>query len=798
MKRFLSLFLSAALLLGLLSGCDREPGAPESSAPTGGPAETAPVPEGSGPADPVVEPEQSQPGEAPQVLISEVMTDNRNLILGHSCDWVELYNPGDRTVSLEGAALTDDPKIPDALDLSGLEIPAGGYLAVVLEDTAPFGLSEIGETVHLTWQEEILDSLTFGAAQGGASFGPEGVCQFPTPGYANTEAGYRSYLDSRQQPELRISEVMSANGSYYRYNYTQYSDLIEVQNTSDRDLFLKDYYLTDRWDGNDRYFFPEITLKPGELYVILCSGDPSRGAAHAPFTLTPGETVYLAKKGTYIDALPIPEDLQYDESFGRSGNYPVYLDSPTPGNANGAGSITGIAMPEVNVEPGIYDGPVTVTLSGPGTIYYTTSGTRPTPGYSRVYSEPITLDGVTTLRAICVENGRQSPVANFPYAVGADHDLPVLIISLPESDLYGEWGMHTHKEEKYEYEAVMSLIEDGEVKFSVPMGLRLHGNDSRLGLKKNYKILFKAEYGLGKLEYPLFENRDIDEFNSLLLKGGSEDWGASMIRDELATSVVDGTTALYTQAKKPVVAYIAGRYWGVNHLRERFDEEYVASHLHVSPESVDILSSSAGYNEVGNGDDFQALKRYARTHDMSTNENYAYLCQRIDVTSLIDWYASRIYYGDTDIANIRRFRSSEDDGKWHWMFFDLDWSFYAINSTPASDILTINGGDIVLIQAVLASEAGRDAFLKRFAYLMETILNEAYITEQIDGIVAEIGSEMPADRDRWNRTMSGWEKYVQVLRDFTKNRQNIVLRDLKNYFYLSDSQMEYYFGSLTQ
>jgi hypothetical protein len=81
---------------------------------------------------------------------------------------------------------------------------------------------------------------------------------------------------------------------------------------------------------------------------------------------------------------------------------------------------------------------------------------------------------------------------------------------------------------------------------------------------------------------------------------------------------------------------------------------------------------------------------------------------------------------------------------------------------------------------------------------METILNEAYITEQIDGIVAEIGSEMPADRDRWNRTMSGWEKCVQVLRDFTKNRQNIVLRDLKNYFYLSDSQMEYYFGSLTQ
>ena len=344
----------------------------------------------------------------------------------------------------------------------------------------------------------------------------------------------------------------------------------------------------------------------------------------------------------------------------------------------------------------------------------------------------------------------------------------------------------------------MTLFEDGEEQFTIPFGLCLHGNDSRFGAKKNYQLRFRAEYGASKLNYHLFDNRDIDEFDSLLLKGGSEDWGAAMLRDELATSIADGTTALYTQAMKPVVVYLAGQYWGVHYLRERFSEDYVASHMNVSPESVDILYSSAGYVQAGSGDDFYDVKEYVLLNNMSTPENYAYLCEQIDVTSLIDWYVCRTYMEDTDIANIRRCRSDEGDGKWHWMYFDLDWSFYSRDDEPVSGILEMSGGERRLIQAVLASEAGRDAFLKRYAYLMSTVLNDEYINGRIDAIIASIQSEMPRDRDRWNRSMNYWESCVQQLRDFTEGRDEIILNDLQNYFSLSDSQMEYYFGGLYQ
>ena len=795
MKRILILFLAAAVCLTQFSACAQHPieTIPKTTAaPTDSTTESADTPTET---DPSAQPDPLSPAAA--LEISEVMPDNRNLVLGHEQDWVELYNPEDTDILLDGYALTDDLSRPDALPLTGLTIPADGYLTIPLEDNGPFGLSEMGETVYLTYGEETVSQLTFAAAQTGESFDADGARPFPTPGYANTEEGYLSYCNSVPLPELAINEVMSGNGSYYAIDYFYHYDLIEIVNTSSRAISLKDYYLTDNWDATSRYYFPDISLAPGEFYIVLCSGDPSLGEDHAAFGLIPGDTVYLAKQGTYIDALVIPADLQYDESYGRSGNAPVYLSKPTPGQSNSDGSVAGIAPPTADIDPGMYDSPVSVSLSGSGTIYYTTNGARPTTD-SAVYTGPVTIDDVSTLRAISVENGRQSPVSNFTYVIGKEHDLPVLVISLPDSAMWGEQGLHTDVEASYEHEAVMTLFEDGEEKFTIPFGLCLHGNDSRFGAKKNYQLRFRAEYGASKLNYHLFENRDIDEFNSLLLKGGSEDWGVAMLRDELATSLADGTSALYTQAMKPVVVYLAGTYWGVNHLRERFSADYVASHMNVSPESVDILYSTDGYVQTGSCEDFDALKTYVLLNDMSTPENYAYLCQQIDVTSLMDWYIFRTYLEDTDIANIRRCRSSEGDGKWHWMFFDLDWSFYSRDGEPISGILEEYGGDKRLMQAVLASEAGRDAFFKRYAYLMRTVLNEEYINDRIDAILEPILSEMPRDRERWNRTMTYWEQYVQQIRDFTVDREKVVLNDLQNYFALSDSTMEYYFGDLYQ
>ena len=780
MKRILSLLLTVILLASTLAGCVSDPGHETTVGTSGSTTST---------------PSTSVPIDASDIVINEVMPDNERLCLGHELDWIELLNQEETTVTLDGYYLTDDLQDLHAIPLAGLQIAPGGYLVITLDDASAFRLSSSGESVYLICNDSIISELTFGLSENGESFDSAGICPYPTPGYANTEDGYLSYLESLTLPELIISEVMSSNSKYLPFKGECY-DLIEVKNHSNHPINLSEYSLTDKRSEMQRYTFPDVTLQPGEYYIVYCSGSTALGNNHASFKLSAdGETVYLSKNGTFIDVLTIPADLNKNESYGRNGNIPVYMTTPTPGSNNATGYFTGVAAPTASLSSGVYENAITITLSGDGDIYYTLDGSHPTTS-SALYTTPITVSDITTIRTFCVSGDRSSALVSYTYAIGVEHDLPIAVVSIPEESLTGTKGVLNNIDQNYEYEAVITLLENGEEMFSVPFGFRLHGNDSRACDKQNFQLRFRSEYGASKLNYALFDNRDIDEYNSLLLKGGSEDWFSAVMRDEVSTAIADGTTNLYTQAMKPVVLYLGGEYWGVYYFRERYSDDYVASHLDVSAESVDILYSSSGLVQCGSNEDFKALVSYCKSHDMSLDENYAYLASQIDVTSLMDWYICRSYVGDKDLANIRRFRSSEYDGIWRWMYFDLDWSMWHTADRPVTSILSNSGGDQTLMKAVLAHATGRDAFLKRYAELMDTVLNEEYITGIIDSIASQIKSEMPRDRDRWGYSLTSWENAVEKLRDYVKDgaRTQRVLDDLQNYFSLTDSQMESYFG----
>ncbi len=735
----------------------------------------------------------STAGPAYDLRITEVMPDNKDLVFGGDLDWIELYNREEKAVSLDCYYLTDKMDKPNALSLAGKTIPAGGYLVIQLDAAAPFHLSSSGETVYLTCGGKKVTELSYGAVINGESYSSEGALRWATPGFANTEDGYLSYLDSLTLPELILSEVISSNASHLPQDGECY-DLVEVQNISDKPLNLGEYTLSDKRKELDRYQFPDVTLAPGEFYVVFCSGDPFKGKNHAPFKISSdGETMYLAKGGKVTDLLRIPGDLKQDESFGRDGNRLVYLTTPTPGAANTDGHLTGVALPVANLASGVYQDKITVELSGAGKIHYTLDGSRPTEK-SPVYQKPLVIDSVTTVRAFCADNGRSSALAAYTYIVGAAHDLPVVTIAIPEASLSGSKGVLNNVSKDYEYEAQLTLIEGEEEKFSIPFGFRLHGNDSRNCPKQNFQLRFRSEYGAGKLKYPLFENRAFDEYNSLLLKGGSEDWNNSIMRDEVCTAVVEGTTALYAQAIKPCVLYLGGEYWGIYYLRERFSDDYVASHLGVSQESVNLIVAN-GSVQSGTDKEYNNLLSYVKTHDMSKKEHYDYLCDKIDITSLMDWYICRSYMGDKDLANIRYFQSSEYDNKWRWMYFDLDWALYHTDDRPLHSTLLENGKH-PLILAALESKEGRDAFLRRYAKLMDSVLNEEYIIGVIDSLASAVESEVERDRARWGSSVTKWNNSVEKLRVYFRDgaRDKNVLKDIKDYFDLSDSQMKSYFG----
>jgi hypothetical protein len=154
----------------------------------------------------------------PPVVINEFLADNESVNRdedGEYDDWVELYNAGAVTATLDGMYLTDDvASFSAGLErwqfAAGTAIPPGGYLLVWCDrDTeqgalhADFKLDADGEEIGLfaadahgssTSQNVPLDFITFGPQQEDISYGrrPDGAETWgsidpPTPGVENGE-----------------------------------------------------------------------------------------------------------------------------------------------------------------------------------------------------------------------------------------------------------------------------------------------------------------------------------------------------------------------------------------------------------------------------------------------------------------------------------------------------------------------------------------------------------------------------------------------------------------------------------
>ena len=102
---------------------------------------------------------------------------------------------------------------------------------------------------------------------------------------------------------LVISEMMPSNQTAVPDENGDYSDWVEVWNSTDAPISLKNVGLSDRNDSI-RFLFPDVTLQPDERVVVFCSdtnaAEPGR-PYHAKFKLSSvGETVYLFDPNAYL------------------------------------------------------------------------------------------------------------------------------------------------------------------------------------------------------------------------------------------------------------------------------------------------------------------------------------------------------------------------------------------------------------------------------------------------------------------------------------------------------------------
>lgn len=797
--------LFIVLLCIIFAACGKSQPAPEAT----------PVPTAAPTPQPTPEPTPYISPDADKIKISELMVKNDATLLdsdGEFSDWFELVNTSDSPVSLAGW------RVSDGEDKSGWSFPdvtidAGGYLLVFAsskESTgtelhASFSLSE-DETLYLYAPENYLaDSAPNVSTMADHSSvrradGSFEDCIWPTPGYSNDAEGYELFCAAHTATSpLVINEVMVYNDSYNRQPDGEYYDWVELKNVSEEPIMLAEYYLSDDKDNPMLWRLPERYLDPGALLVVHCSGNSDLSTSdtvHSNFSLnSTSERLYLTSAAQqrvtdYVWLHDIFKDWTVGRMDGQSGFF--YLSSPSPWSGNRGNAYRYISDQPVSLgEDGIYNDvtSVSVELEGSGRIFYTTDGSRPDES-SAEYTEPITLDKTTVIRAINVQDGAApSRAITLSYIINENHTLPVLSLSTDSPSTFS--GIYYGKRKYYEIPANISYFEDGS-SFNIDCGLKMKGWTSLENPKKSMGVSFRGCYGDDMLDYDIFGS-DVTEFSSLSIRAG-QDYPLAIIRNELFQELcLEMGDNVPTQNSKYCILYLNGSYYGIYCLKEDFSKQYYASHNGVKKDDVTMLKSPVALNsEV-----YQEVFQFCRDNDMSLDENYDHICSVLDIDNVVDWFLIEGYTANSDVNGNMRYFKLNDGGKWQIAFYDLDWTFnYASNCftniTDSNREVQVSQ----LIKRLLTNARFREQLLSRYSELVGTTLSNEHVLAKIDELQALLEPEVPRERDQWGSDVDGWHYRLDELRSFITDNDyaNYSANKLCSMLGASAEQKMQYFG----
>jgi|GEM_PF-3376302 len=322
------------------------------------------------------------------------------------------------------------------------------------------------------------------------------------------------------------------------------------------------------------------------------------------------------------------------------------------------------------------------------------------------------------------------------------------------------------------------LLPDNSDSFALNAGVRHYGNANlRTHPKNHMRLYFRGRYGDSNLAYPLFEDHEkgvpaTDTFDQLNLRTGSHDspfWTGRGFNFEprgsyLRTRWSDDTMLAMghkTTHGRYVNVYLNGTYWGQHHLRERFNDDFLASYFGGDSDEYEMINE--GTASDGDGSTWEAIK--------SRNANWQQVKPYLDEVQFVDYIILNLYAANVwDWWADHNWRSGGFDGiaEPGWQFFNSDQDITL--QDPANDLWDesycqvrpgCSAGPDYIWQN-LRTEADPDLKMLFADRIYAHLFNDGVLTpEQVDATWmarhAEIESSIVAETARWGNGLD-WQQ----------------------------------------
>ena len=546
------------------------------------------------------------------LVINELMASNDTIIRdpqGQYDDWIEIHNYGVDTIDLGGMYLTDNLSAP-----TKWQFPVNNSALT----TIPAG------GYLLIWADD--DTTDYGLhANFKLDAGGEELGLFDSDGV--------TLIDS-----VTFNE-QTADISYGRFpNASDYWQAFGSPSPAAQNIGVYDGFVSDIEFSHERGFYDQ------SFYLTIA-------------TETEDATIYYTLDGTD------PYDIESGERFPNGMIYtgPVFIGRTTCLKA--IVTKTGWMPSDIKTHTYIFVQDV---------IRQSPNGQAPGAGWPTGNVRGQTID--YGMDPDVVNNSRwagqmESALLDIP-SISLVTDLANLFD--PSIGIYvNAWNDGINWERRTSVELINP---DGTTGFGLDAGLRIRGAYSRQGSnpKHAFRLIFRNEYGAGKLRYPLFGDEGADEFDKIDLRTSQNfswsfegDSRHTMIRDVFSRDVQRDMGQPYTRSRYYHL-YINGHYWGIYQTQERADADFAESYLGGDQEEYDVIKNDSSSNSRPLHATDGNMDAYRRLHDAAVagfSSNEAYFAVQglrpdgtpdptgqklLDPENLMDYMICTYYTGDPD------------------------------------------------------------------------------------------------------------------------------------------------------
>ena len=736
-----------------------------------------------------------------KLKVTEYMTNNLSYKKSFDDKYyslIEIHNEDSRDINLEGFYLSDKEDNVTKYKFPNVEIKKGEYIIVYASGKDVFEKNELHTNFKLNNNDGLLilsspnkgliDKVNIEKLDGNAS---NGLYKDKWHIYSNPSFGKENTSDYGKK-EIKKDVIINEVSIYPK-------EAIELFNTTDEDIQLTNYELSDK--GGGKFKLTNYTIKKNG-YLVLAKKTLGFGINNT------NEILYLSNSGQVIDTFEVGR-LAGSISTGINDGKKVYYKNITLGEKNSSTFYKGFSnSPIFSIDGGYTEKgtEITLTTNDDSVIYYTTNGSFPNKNSTK-YTKQIKIDKTTVIKAISYKDGYiESNVVSRTFKTDRKHDIAFMSISSDYSSLFGGTGLFTNYTSNAEKKVSVEFYEaDGKLGTSFIGNAKLSGMDSRKEPQKSISLYLRKKYGQSFVNYDFFPTNDYHRYSSLLLRNAGEDPKNVRIMDAAISRIIDGEMDIDAQAYRPVAVYINGSYYGIYNLREKLNGDYVESKFGIDNDAISLIKYYSPTQ--GSAKDYNKIVNYINSHNTANKDVYEYIKTQVDVQELANYWIVESFFGNTDLGNIRYWKAK--DGKWRWMLYDMDWSLwnmgldmgYPIKSgrIPAATYLS---SSINITRKLYKNSEFKDMYLKSLAKYLKTTFKPARMKKIVDELAKEIENEMKYHINRWGSrypslsSMSAWKRNLNSFKSTLTTRYNRVVNNLRSYFNLSNSEYKKYFGDL--